>query len=94
MLSQLYSACGSVVDSVTDNERFTNLQRRSAGAVVLVVTLAVVVLFVLLFLVKYLWNNVACKYITIIKPVPSVLQLLGVILLIHMVLPSCNCSMN
>jgi hypothetical protein len=94
MLSQLYSACGSVVDTVTNNERFTDSKRRNAGVVFLILLLALVVLFALLFLVKFLWNKVGCKYITVLKPVPSVLELLGVLVLLHMVLPSCNCNTN
>jgi hypothetical protein len=54
----------------------------------------VIILTVLLFTGKYLWNNVLHELIPAIKPAKSVWQILGLSVLIMLLFPgSCNCSM-
>jgi hypothetical protein len=80
------------------NEKFTN----TAGVVVVepaatpvhpMVGLIIAILAIIIVLLagKWLWNNIATRYITILKPVPSVWHLLGLMLIIDLVLPNCAC---
>ena len=48
--------------------------------------LSVVVLLVLLYLGQYLWNNVLVKVCTIVKPVNSMWQILGLYVLLQILL--------
>lgn len=66
----------------------------SPARLALVSFLTVVVIFtILLFVGKYLWNNVAVNLFTVIKPVKSVGQLVGLALLISLFAPgSCACA--
>ena len=55
------------------------------------------VLFITIYLVvvlvagQYLWNEVLCKVVTICKPMPSLLHLLGLVLLIDLLMPRMCC---
>ncbi len=46
----------------------------------------------LLFVGKYLWNNVLVDLISIAKPVKSVWQLIGLAVLISLLHPGCGCG--
>ena len=48
--------------------------------------LSVVLLLILLFLGEYLWNNVLVKVCTIVKPVNSMWQILGIYVLLQILL--------
>ena len=48
--------------------------------------LSVVVLLILLYLGQYLWNNVLVKVCTIVKPVNSMWQILGLYVLLQILL--------
>ena len=52
-------------------------------------TLIAVVLYIclVLFLGKYLWDEVLCKVVTFCKPMPSLLHLVGLIVLIDLLRP-------
>lgn len=52
-----------------------------------------IVLAALLFVGKYLWNNVLVDVLTIAKPVKSVWQLLGLAILIGLLHPGCGSCM-
>jgi len=98
MLAELFSACGAVAESFVNQENFgdvavVNAQKSMLNRVMSIVFF-LVMLFIILFVGKFLWNQVACKYVTIIKPVPSVVELLALILVADLVLPSCNCGMR
>lgn len=45
-------------------------------------------LAILLVVAQYLWNEVLCKLTTIVKPVTSVFQILGLVILLQIVYPS------
>ena len=49
----------------------------------------IIILALLLFIGKFLWNNVLVDLISIAKPVKSVWQLLGFAILISMLHPGC-----
>ena len=44
-------------------------------------------LAVLLVFSKYLWNEVLVKLVTVVKPATSILQLLGLVVLLEIMLP-------
>ena len=51
-----------------------------------------IVLALILLLGKFLWNNVLCQLVTVVKPAKSVWQILGLAVLISLMHPgSCNC---
>ena len=82
---------GNVVDSFMGHkhESFVDAVRpkMTTGQLVALVLYVALVLFA----GKYLWDNVLCKVVTICKPMPSVLHLVGLILILDLVLPSCKC---
>jgi len=53
------------------------------------VALLLVIAFVLLqlFVVRWLWNTVLVRVLTVAKPIPDMLHTLGLLILIAMVLP-------
>jgi hypothetical protein len=71
-------------------EGFENGQRKQHFALAIAYFLLFLVVFILVLLFgTMLWNNVAVKYITILKPVPGVLELLGLMILTGLFFPSC-----
>lgn len=44
-------------------------------------------LAVLLVVAQYLWNEILCKVTTIVKPVSSVFQILGLVILLEIMYP-------
>lgn len=55
---------------------------------------AFVIFVVILFVGKFLWNNVLHELVPAIKPAKSVWQILGLAILISLMHPgACNCSM-
>ena len=77
----------NLMSSLTGSEQFTDAIGMS-GANRLTLFIVLVVYLVLLLLVgKWLWNNVLCKTVTIVKPMPNVLTLLGLVILLELILP-------
>lgn len=70
-------------------EEFEDAGKDHHFALALAYFLLFMVVFTLVLLFgTYLWNNVATKYITILKPVPGVLELLGLMVLTGLFFPS------
>jgi hypothetical protein len=65
-----------------------------AGQLVLDLIMFVILLVIILVIGLWLWNNLATKYITIFKPLPSVWHLLGLIIIIDLIHPGCQCGMR
>ena len=81
--------CGAK-HGATENFEDTEHERQHHFALALSYFLLFAVMFVLVLLFgKYLWNEVASKYITVLKPVPSVLELLGLMILVGLFFPTC-----
>lgn len=78
------------VEVFTSNDTFANVAHRHNVTIVNLIVLVLVILVILLA-GQWLWNNVACKLITVVKPVPSVWHLLGLIVLLDLISPSCIC---
>jgi hypothetical protein len=49
----------------------------------LIVDVVILVVYILLVILlgKYLWNNVLCKAVTVVKPLPNVWHFLGLVVL-------------
>jgi hypothetical protein len=89
----LCQAFGNIVENFLSTQRrgeeaFKNTKEMSAAALIGLVLYMCLVLFA----GRYLWDNVLCKVVTVVKPMPSLLHLLGLILLVDLLHPgSCNC---
>ena len=46
----------------------------------------VLYILIILFLGEYLWNNVLAKVVTVVKPIQSVWQLLGLMILFGLII--------
>ena len=69
---------------LTGGDNFGNVNKTEVVAGELVLLLVLWVL-VLLF-AKFLWNNYACRFITVLKPVRGILDILALQIVIAMVL--------
>ncbi len=73
----------SIMDSMSGRESFSNAMMKneltSSDIILLFVYIAVILMFG-----KYLWNEVACKYVTVVKPLSSVWQLIGLSILVQL----------
>lgn len=78
------------VDAFTSGDNFSDVAYRNNVTFVNLIVL-VLVLVVILMAGKWLWNNVACKLVTVLKPVDTVWHLLGFIVLLDLVSPNCAC---
>lgn len=70
-----------------EGEGFRDVVTLSGGNRLMLLVLLVVYLVLLLLVGKWLWNNVLCKTVTIVKPMPNVITLLGLVILLELVLP-------
>jgi hypothetical protein len=66
------------------NEHFTDRREKNYLALLLALLLW---LAVLLIAAQYLWNGVLVKIVTVVKPVTSVFQLLGLVILMEILMP-------
>ncbi len=74
-------------------ETFESNGSPSPARLALVSFITLFLIFVaLLFVGKYLWNNVLVDLISIAKPVKSVWQLIGLAVLISLMHPGCGCG--
>lgn len=71
-------------------ESFTDVNNRNNVLVILLVLFLYITL--VLFVGKFLYNNVLCKTLSGIRPIPNVWHLLGLILLFDLLLPKCMCG--
>lgn len=79
---------------VSQTETFDNQNGGASPARMAIVTFLTILIlfFALLFVGKYLWNNVLHELVPAIKPAKSVWQILGLALLISLMHPgSCSC---
>jgi hypothetical protein len=85
---KLINNIANLLNNVRGNSNaFTDVHSLSGGNRLMLVLLLVVYLVLLLIVGKWLWNNVLCKTVTIVKPMPNVLTLLGLVILLELVLP-------
>ena len=99
----LGSAIANGINAVIENtplaktetfESQTGVGYAPARLALVSVLTALVVFVVILFVGKYLWNNVLHELVPAIKPAKSVWQILGLAILISLMHPgACNCGM-
>jgi len=97
------SAIANGINAVIDNtplartetfESQTGIGYAPARVALVSVLTAFVIFVVILFVGKYLWNNVLHELVPAIKPAKSVWQILGLAILISLMHPgSCACGM-
>jgi hypothetical protein len=88
------SSVNAALPVVSQTETFSNGNGvgMSPGRTALVSFLTVIiVLAILLFVGKYLWNEVLVSLVPGVKPAKSVFQILGLAILIMLMAPGCNC---
>ena len=86
----IYDSAKAVADVVAGNQSnngFRDVAGLGGGDRMMTLVVLVVYLVLLLLVGKWLWNNVLCKVVTIVKPMPDVLTLLGLVLVLELVLP-------
>ena len=90
------SAVAAVSASAGDNQPVVIVNSSDSTSKTTKLIIDVVVFIVLLVIILvvglWLWNNLAAKYITIFKPLPSVWHLLGLIIIIDLIHPGCMCT--
>ena len=60
----------------------------SAGGAVVVAVLAIVLLIVVqLFIVRFLWNTVLVRVLSVARPLPDLLYTLGLLVLLAIIMP-------
>jgi len=59
----------------------------SSGSVFLAMLAIVAVVVIQLFVVKFLWNTVLVRVLSVAKPLPSLLYTLGLLVLVAMLFP-------
>jgi hypothetical protein len=80
-------ACGP--NHTVENFEDVKKEKRRHFALAFAYILLFTIIFIIILLIgKYLWNEVATKYITILKPIPSVVELLGIMVLIGLMFPN------
>jgi hypothetical protein len=82
----MYGLVYSTFTNYIKNEGFTS---GGDGNVFFAALAVVLVIFVQLFIVRWLWNTVLVRVTTIVKPLPSLLYALGLLVLIAMIHPGC-----
>ena len=78
---------GNIANTITNciggnNDGF-NSNTPNVGQLLLGLVVFVLVLVLYLYLGQYLWNNMLVKVVTVVKPVTSLVQLLGVMVLLN-----------
>jgi hypothetical protein len=94
------SAVSGVVEAFLDTTGFSQTESfdsptgfaPTVGKSAIVSTVTLVVMFgLILFLGKYLWNEVLTSLVTVVKPVKSVWQILGLAVLVSLLYPGYCC---
>lgn len=73
----------AMMDSMSGHESFTNIMEKNELSTSAVVLLLIYLVLLVVF-GKYLWNEVACKHVSILNPLTSVWQLLGLSILVQL----------
>jgi hypothetical protein len=61
---------------------------QSMGAVFTALLVLVLVIAIQLFIIKFLWNNVLVKVVSVVRPLKSLLYTLGLLVLVAMITPN------
>jgi uncharacterized protein YqhQ len=80
----MYGAVYSAIVNGSDSFASGSL---GSGSVFLALLAIVAVVVIQLFVVKFLWNTVLVRVLSVAKPLPSLLYTLGLLVLVAMVCP-------
>ena len=86
MYGTIYSG---FVDFIRANEGFESGSSGDVGVIALAILMILVFVVVQLFIVQWLWNTVLVRVTTIVRPLPSLLYALGLLVLVALVHPGC-----
>jgi hypothetical protein len=81
----IYSTTQQLLNSALNGNResFTN----NTTNIIAMLLVIIIWILLLLFVSKYIWNEVLVKLVTVVKPATSVVQLLGLFILLEIMLP-------
>jgi len=72
---------------VNGSDKFSGSNNAGSGAVFLALLAVVAVVIIQLFIVKFLWNTVLVRVVSVAKPLPSLIYTLGLLVLVAMLFP-------
>ncbi len=82
----MFSSVKSSIETfLSKRENFSTSDKLKAVAAIITLILWIIILLVLS---KYLWNEVLCKIVSFTKPVSSVFQIIGLVVLLEILRPS------
>lgn len=79
MYAAVYSAIVNGTDSFSD--------MNGSGGVLVAVLVVVALLALQLLIVRFLWNTVLVRVVSGVRPIPSLIYTLGLLVLVAMILP-------
>ena len=82
----MFSTVQNTIETfLSKRENFSTSDKLKAVSVLVTLILWIIVL---LLLSKYLWNEVLCKLVSFTKPVSSVYQIIGLVILLQIIVPT------
>ncbi len=78
MYNKLYTYFGNYTEGFSSS---------NPGEVVLIALGILLMIIVQLFIVQFLWNTVLTRVVSVVRPLPSILYTLGLLVLVAMILP-------
>ncbi len=82
----MFSSVKSSIETfLSKRENFSTSDKLKLAAAIITLILWIIIL---LLLSKYLWNEVLCKIVSFTKPVSSVFQIIGLVVLLQILMPS------
>lgn len=85
MYGTLYSG---FVDYMGGREGFDGSAAGDTGVIALAILMIVALVIVQLFIVQWLWNTVLVRVTTVVKPLPSLMYALGLLILLSILNPA------
>ena len=86
----MYGVLYSNMMDYARKEGFASGGSAGSGMAAVAAIIAIALLIVLqLFVIKWLWNTVLVRTVSVIRPLPSLLYALGLLVLVAMIHPGC-----
>lgn len=81
---------GVLYSNMMDYARKEGFASGGSAAPTMAAAVAIVLLIVVqLFVIKWLWNTVLVRTVSVVRPLPSLLYALGLLVLVAMIHPGC-----
>ena len=81
---------GKIYEKMTGREAFEGGSSFADSLAALIVILLVIV--IQLFIIQWLWNTVLTRTVSVVRPLPSLLHTLGLLILIVLIHPGVMCA--